>query len=111
VTEAVITVPAYFNDSQRQATKEAGEIAGLIMVFAKGSVFKKDTEFSKESFKEVFKVVIVLIITDIISNIVFNGDRLVLSNLKAANRLDSETLRKLSRDALGFLVDVSSFLS
>ncbi|MEL6274624.1 MAG: molecular chaperone DnaK, partial [Bacteroidota bacterium] len=29
ITQAVITVPAYFNDSQRQATKEAGEIAGL----------------------------------------------------------------------------------
>ena len=29
VKEAIITVPAYFNDSQRQATKEAGEIAGL----------------------------------------------------------------------------------
>ena len=29
VTEAVITVPAYFNDSQRQATKNAGTIAGL----------------------------------------------------------------------------------
>ena len=29
VTEAVITVPAYFNDAERQATKEAGEIAGL----------------------------------------------------------------------------------
>lgn len=29
ITEAVITVPAYFNDSQRQATKEAGEVAGL----------------------------------------------------------------------------------
>lgn len=29
VTEAIITVPAYFNDAQRQATKEAGEIAGL----------------------------------------------------------------------------------
>ncbi len=29
VNEAVITVPAYFNDAQRQATKEAGEIAGL----------------------------------------------------------------------------------
>jgi molecular chaperone DnaK len=29
VTEAVITVPAYFNDAQRQATKEAGEVAGL----------------------------------------------------------------------------------
>lgn len=31
VTDAVITVPAYFSDSQRQATKEAGEIAGLIV--------------------------------------------------------------------------------
>jgi molecular chaperone DnaK len=31
VSEAVITVPAYFNDSQRQATKEAGEIAGLVV--------------------------------------------------------------------------------
>ena len=29
IHEAVITVPAYFNDAQRQATKEAGEIAGL----------------------------------------------------------------------------------
>ena len=29
VTEAVITTPAYFNDSQRQATKDAGQIAGL----------------------------------------------------------------------------------
>ena len=29
VTEAVITVPAYFNDAQRQATKDAGAIAGL----------------------------------------------------------------------------------
>jgi Ethanolamine utilization protein EutJ (predicted chaperonin) len=29
ITEAVITVPAYFNDNQRQATKDAGKIAGL----------------------------------------------------------------------------------
>ena len=29
VTEAVVTVPAYFNDSQRQATKDAGKISGL----------------------------------------------------------------------------------
>jgi molecular chaperone DnaK len=29
VTQAVITVPAYFNDNQRQATKDAGRIAGL----------------------------------------------------------------------------------
>lgn len=55
-----------------------GEIAGLITVFIKGTVFKKDVSFSAQAFKEVFKVVIVLIITDIISNIVFNGDRLVL---------------------------------
>src|ERR1700730_2707965 len=32
VTKAVITVPAYFNDAQRQATKEAGELAGLEVV-------------------------------------------------------------------------------
>src|SRR5205823_9049202 len=32
VRKAVITVPAYFNDSQRQATKEAGELAGLDVV-------------------------------------------------------------------------------
>ena len=32
VTDAVITVPAYFNDAQRQATKEAGEIAGLTVL-------------------------------------------------------------------------------
>jgi molecular chaperone DnaK len=32
VTDAVITVPAYFNDSERQATKEAGEIAGLTVL-------------------------------------------------------------------------------
>ena len=31
IKEAVITVPAYFSDSQRQATKEAGEIAGLMV--------------------------------------------------------------------------------
>ena len=29
ITQAVITVPAYFNDAQRQATKDAGKIAGL----------------------------------------------------------------------------------
>src|SRR6266850_7233076 len=32
VTEAVVTVPAYFNDSQRQATKDAGKIAGLTVL-------------------------------------------------------------------------------
>ena len=31
VTEAVITVPAYFNDAQRQATKDAGKIAVLML--------------------------------------------------------------------------------
>ena len=32
VTEAVITVPAYFNDSQRQATKDAGAISGMTVL-------------------------------------------------------------------------------
>lgn len=32
VEKAVVTVPAYFNDSQRQATKDAGKIAGLDVV-------------------------------------------------------------------------------
>ena len=36
VTDAVITVPAYFNDAQRQATKEAGEIAGLNVLLRAG---------------------------------------------------------------------------
>ena len=34
VTQAVITVPAYFNDAQRQATKDAGRIAGLEVLAA-----------------------------------------------------------------------------
>ena len=34
VKDAVVTVPAYFNDSQRQATKDAGAIAGFEMCFA-----------------------------------------------------------------------------
>jgi len=42
VTQAVVTVPAYFNDSQRQATKDAGKIAGLevlrIIKRANGSI-------------------------------------------------------------------------
>jgi len=32
VTHAVVTVPAYFNDAQRQATKDAGVIAGLVVM-------------------------------------------------------------------------------
>ena len=37
VSDAVITVPAYFNDAQRQATKEAGEIAGLCLLYTSPS--------------------------------------------------------------------------
>ena len=36
VTQAVITVPAYFNDSQRQATKDAGKIAGRTAAGSRG---------------------------------------------------------------------------
>ena len=45
VTDAVITVPAYFNDSQRQATKDAGKIAGLI---TSGSWRKKAGDRSED---------------------------------------------------------------
>ena len=50
VTDAVITVPAYFTDSQRQATKDAGQIAGLVN--------KEQTceEIIKELMKEVSEV-------------------------------------------------------
>jgi L1 cell adhesion molecule like protein len=40
VTEAVITVPAYFNDSQRQATKDAGMIAGKMEFWFLGYFFR-----------------------------------------------------------------------
>jgi molecular chaperone DnaK len=58
VTEAVITVPAYFNDSQRQATKDAGRIAGLdvkriineptaaALAFGLDKALKKDTKIA-----------------------------------------------------------------
>src|ERR1700716_2928563 len=58
VTEAVITVPAYFNDSQRQATKDAGRIAGLdvkriineptaaALAFGMDKVLKKDSKIA-----------------------------------------------------------------
>ena len=38
VTHAVVTVPAYFNDAQRQATKDAGKIAGLNIIRYRGSI-------------------------------------------------------------------------
>ncbi|KAJ8319172.1 hypothetical protein KUTeg_004263 [Tegillarca granosa] len=66
ITEAVVTVPAYFNDSQRQATKDAGVIAGLkvlrggtfdvsILSIAEGSLFEVrstagDTHLGGEDF-------------------------------------------------------------
>src|SRR5439155_9664671 len=60
ITEAVITVPAYFNDAQRQATKDAGEIAGLTVrriineptaaALAYGLVKKKDEKIAVYDF-------------------------------------------------------------
>jgi len=44
VTEAVITVPAYFNDAQRQATKDAGKIAGLDVLVHSTFPFWKSTK-------------------------------------------------------------------
>src|SRR5215468_11149408 len=48
VTEAVITVPAYFNDSQRQATKDAGRIAGLnVLRIINGDTFLGGEDFDQ----------------------------------------------------------------
>ncbi|MCL4140240.1 UNVERIFIED_CONTAM: hypothetical protein GTU68_044662 [Idotea baltica] len=49
ISEAVITVPAYFNDSQRQATKEAGEIAGLKVIKSTNG----DTHLGGDDFDQV----------------------------------------------------------
>ena len=57
VTEAVITVPAYFNDSQRQATKDAGKIAGLEV---KRIIDYIITEFKKERGVDLSKDVLAL---------------------------------------------------
>lgn len=60
VTEAVITVPAYFNDSQRQATKEAGEIAGLTVrriinePTAAALAYGLDKKITKDHYVAVF---------------------------------------------------------
>ena len=54
VTEAVITVPAYFNDAQRQATKDAGKIAGLEVkrIINEPTAASLAFGFNKESKKE-----------------------------------------------------------
>ena len=60
VTDAVITVPAYFNDAQRQATKDAGAIAGLNVLriinepTAAALAYGIDTENNKEGFVIVY---------------------------------------------------------
>ena len=51
VTEAVITVPAYFNDSQRQATKDAGRIAGLEVLRIINEPTAAALAFSAASFR------------------------------------------------------------
>src|ERR687895_1381279 len=58
VTQAVITVPAYFDDSQRQATKEAGQIAGLevLRIVAEPTAASLAYRLDKESTDETILV-------------------------------------------------------
>ncbi len=58
VTEAVITVPAYFNDSQRQATKDAGKIAGLevLRIVNEPTAASLAYELGKEKEEEIIAV-------------------------------------------------------
>ncbi len=66
VTEAVITVPAYFNDSERQATKDAGEIAGL-------KVLRIINEPTATITLPVQKALRVTVLTSILSQVSFTS--------------------------------------
>eukprot|EP00913_Durusdinium_trenchii_P006590 g6191.t2 len=105
VQKAVVTVPAYFNDSQRQATKDAGKIAGLDVLrivneptaasLAYG-LEKKNNETILEELKEVsYKVD-------------FEGQKVkidcpVMSKKFAPEEVSAQVLRKLSADAGKYL--------
>ena len=85
VTEAVITVPAYFNDAQRQATKDAGEIAGLTVrrivneptaaALAYGMDKKKDEKIAVYDFGGgTFDVSILEVGENVVEVLATNGD-------------------------------------
>ena len=85
VTEAVITVPAYFNDAQRQATKDAGEIAGLTVkrivneptaaALAYGLDKKKDEKIAVYDFGGgTFDVSILEVGENVVEVLATNGD-------------------------------------
>ncbi len=85
VTEAVITVPAYFNDAQRQATKDAGEIAGLTVkrivneptaaALAYGLDKKKDEKIAVFDFGGgTFDISILEVGENVVEVIATNGD-------------------------------------
>jgi molecular chaperone DnaK len=85
VTEAVITVPAYFNDAQRQATKDAGEIAGLTVkrivneptaaALAYGLDKKKDEKIAVYDFGGgTFDVSILEVGESVVDVLATNGD-------------------------------------
>jgi len=85
VTEAVITVPAYFNDAQRQATKDAGEIAGLTVkrivneptaaALAYGLDKKKDEKIAVYDFGGgTFDVSILEVGENVVDVLATNGD-------------------------------------
>jgi len=85
VTEAVITVPAYFNDDQRQATKDAGEIAGLTVkrivneptaaALAYGLDKKKDEKIAVYDFGGgTFDVSILEVGENVVEVLATNGD-------------------------------------
>ncbi len=85
VTEAVITVPAYFNDAQRQATKDAGEIAGLTVrrivneptaaALAYGLDKKKDEKIAVYDFGGgTFDISILEVGENVVEVLATNGD-------------------------------------
>ena len=58
VTDAVVTVPAYFNDSQRQATKDAGVISGLNVLRILNEPFAAAIAYGNNSYSILSKMVL-----------------------------------------------------
>ena len=119
VTEAVITVPAYFSDSQRQATKEAGQIAGLNVqrivneptaaALAYG-VDKANKDMKIAVFDLVGLQYAVGVFTDVVSAVRNDGEpRFCKCNYLIAHALCDYAESELIRDAQH--VDISGDLS
>ncbi|KAH7552313.1 hypothetical protein BM1_09175 [Bipolaris maydis] len=87
VKNAVVTVPAYFNDSQRQATKDAGQIAGLNVLRVSGVFEVKSTNGDTHLGGEDFDITLVRHLVDQFKKeqgIDLNNDRMAIQRIREA---------------------------